>query len=103
MSVSSAPLRGHNDTVSTMAFNHDGSLLATGGLDGRALVWSAADGALQRTLAGGSFVHLVTPFDIHSSIHSVHSFGPFIRSIHSSIHAVHSLVHVITPPQVQPP
>ena len=52
VSVSSAPLRGHTDTVSTMAFNHDGGLLATGGLDGRALVWSAADGSLQRTLEG---------------------------------------------------
>lgn len=52
VAVASAALRGHTDTVSTMGFNHDGSLLATGGLDGRALVWSSTTGELQRALEG---------------------------------------------------
>jgi len=51
--ISARPyLWGHTDTVSNMSFNHDGSLLATGGLDGRAMIWSATDGSLQRTLEG---------------------------------------------------
>ena len=51
--VTSFPLRGHTDTVSGLAFNHDGSLLASGGLDGKALVWSAADpSAPPRALEG---------------------------------------------------
>ena len=52
VSVSSAALRGHTDTVSDMRFNHDGSLLATAGLDGRAMIWNASDGSPARTLEG---------------------------------------------------
>ena len=51
-SVSSAALRGHTDTVSDVRFNHDGSLLATAGLDGRAMIWNASDGSPARTLEG---------------------------------------------------
>lgn len=29
-------LDGHEDTVASLAFNHDGSLLASGGMDGGA-------------------------------------------------------------------
>ena len=41
--VTSHALRGHTDTVAGLAFNHDGSLLASAGLDGKALVWRVAD------------------------------------------------------------
>ena len=48
----SVDLRGHADTISDLAFNHDGALLASGGLDGRAMIWNAATGAAVRTLEG---------------------------------------------------
>lgn len=51
--VTSHALRGHTDTVSGLAFNHDGSLLASAGLDGKALVWRVADpGAAPLALEG---------------------------------------------------
>jgi WD40 repeat protein len=40
-----ATLEGHTDQVRDLAFNPDGSLLVTGGKEGRALVWSV-DGTL---------------------------------------------------------
>ena len=51
--VTSHALRGHTDTVSGLAFNHDGSLLASAGLDGKAFVWRVADpGAAPLALEG---------------------------------------------------
>ena len=50
--VTSVALKAHTDTVSSVAFNHDGSLLATGGLEGRACIWSVSTGELLRTLEG---------------------------------------------------
>ena len=44
--VTSHALRGHTDTVAGLAFNHDGSLLASAGLDGGARV--ARGGRLRR-------------------------------------------------------
>jgi ribosome assembly protein SQT1 len=48
----SVDLPGHTDTISDLAFNHDGTLLASGGLDGRAMIWNASTGAAVRTLEG---------------------------------------------------
>ena len=39
-------LEGHTDTVGALAFSMDGSLLATGGLDGTVRVWQANAGTL---------------------------------------------------------
>ena len=50
--VTSVALKAHTDTVSSVAFNHDGTLLATGGLEGRACIWSVSTGELLRTLEG---------------------------------------------------
>jgi WD40 repeat protein len=52
VTVTSTELKGHGDTVSSLNFNHDGSLLASGGLDGKACVWNVADGKCLQTLEG---------------------------------------------------
>lgn len=45
-------LTGHTDTVCSLEFNADGSLLATGGMDGRVKIWNSATGACVQTLEG---------------------------------------------------
>ncbi|KDD74865.1 hypothetical protein H632_c1024p0, partial [Helicosporidium sp. ATCC 50920] len=45
-------LSGHTDTVASLAFSHDGTLLATGGMDGLVMVWDASTGALVQRLEG---------------------------------------------------
>ena len=52
VSVTSVELKSHTDTVSSLAFNHDGSLLASGGLDGKACVWNVADGKCVQNMEG---------------------------------------------------
>lgn len=47
-------LAGHTDTVIFAAFNHDGTLVATGSMDGTIKVWSATTGECARTLEGPS-------------------------------------------------
>ncbi len=47
-------LEGHTDTIACMGFNADGSLLATGGLEGTLRVWSVGSGALVVALEGPS-------------------------------------------------
>ena len=47
-----AELTGHTDTVCSVGFSADGTLLATGGLDGTVRVWDVATAAPLRTLDG---------------------------------------------------
>ncbi len=52
---------GHTDSVSSVAYNFDGKLIATAGLDGTARIWNAADGTLLRTLEGpGDGLEVIT-------------------------------------------
>ncbi|TYH54824.1 hypothetical protein ES332_D09G197500v1 [Gossypium tomentosum] len=44
-------LQGHTDSVSSLAFSHDGQLLASGGFDGLVKVWDTS-GNLKSTLEG---------------------------------------------------
>ena len=43
---------GHTETVTSVAFSHDGQLLASGGFDGLVKVWEVASGTLKFTLEG---------------------------------------------------
>ncbi len=45
-------LEGHVGEVQAVAYNHDGTILATGGEGGAILLWNAATGKLTATLAG---------------------------------------------------
>ena len=45
-------LHGHKESVSSIAFNHDGTLLATGALDGGIRVWNVESGELVQALEG---------------------------------------------------
>jgi len=47
-------LEGHTDTISCVQFNGDGTLLATGGLEGTVRVWRAETGELVAALEGPS-------------------------------------------------
>lgn len=44
----------HSDSVSSVAWNYDGSLLASGGLDGKVNIWDGKDGKRLQTLEGPS-------------------------------------------------
>jgi WD40 repeat protein len=45
-------LSGHTDTVTTVGFNHDGTLALTGGYDGKVRVWNVETGSLVVVLEG---------------------------------------------------
>ena len=49
-------LDGHTDSVTNVAFSHDGSYLATGGMDGQVRVWSVPDKKLVVALEAGDEV-----------------------------------------------
>ena len=53
-------LKGHSDTVSCVGFSSDGTLLATGGFDGKVLVWRADTGEKVTTLEGPEDVEWLT-------------------------------------------
>eukprot|EP01065_Artemidia_motanka_P005646 TRINITY_DN12727_c5_g1_i1.p1 TRINITY_DN12727_c5_g1~~TRINITY_DN12727_c5_g1_i1.p1 ORF type:complete len:488 (+),score=166.37 TRINITY_DN12727_c5_g1_i1:84-1547(+) len=42
-------LKGHSDTVVAAAFSADGQFVATGGMDGRVIIWKTADGSTVAT------------------------------------------------------
>ena len=43
-------LRGHNSMVISLVFSHDGKYLATGGVDGKAIVWDVSTGSKVREI-----------------------------------------------------
>ena len=45
-------LKGHTDTISSISFSKDGTLVATGGMDGCVKVWNPADGSCIQSLEG---------------------------------------------------
>lgn len=45
-------LQGHTDTVASLAFSSDGTLLASGGMDGCVRVWDTSTGECLQTLEG---------------------------------------------------
>lgn len=47
-------LKGHTDTINFCNYNYDGSLLATGSLDGSIRIWEANTGKLKHILEGPS-------------------------------------------------
>ena len=50
--AAAVPLKGHTDTVGCASFSFDGSLIATGSMDGTVKVWNTGDGSLSKTLEG---------------------------------------------------
>ena len=53
-------LQGLGSAARSLAFNHDGSLLAGGGSDGRVVVWDMNTGAVAREVgAAGAAVNVV--------------------------------------------
>lgn len=55
-------LTGHRSHVETLAFNNDGSLLASGSTDGSFRIWSLSNGKVVHELAGSSGQHLSVTF-----------------------------------------
>lgn len=49
-------LDGHTDSVTNIAFSHDGKYLATGGMDGQVRIWSVPDKKLVVALEAGDEV-----------------------------------------------
>lgn len=47
-----SPVAGHSSEVNSVAFSHDGKLLASGADDAAVIVWDAASGTLMKSLLG---------------------------------------------------
>jgi ribosome assembly protein SQT1 len=56
-------LDGHTDSVTNVTFSHDGSYLATGGMDGQVRIWSVREQKLVVALEAGDEVLVLTPYD----------------------------------------
>ncbi|OCK73307.1 WD40 repeat-like protein, partial [Lepidopterella palustris CBS 459.81] len=61
-------LKGHSNSVTSIAFSHDSKLLASASRDDKTVrIWDAATGTLQQTLAVDSYVSNIS-FDITDAI-----------------------------------
>ena len=72
--IFSDPVRGHIDTVNTLAFSFDGKYMASGGDDSRIVIWDARKGKVVKTLLGHAdsvntlaFVHQSNQFLVSGS------------------------------------
>lgn len=45
---------GHTDSITSLAFDSDGQLLASGGLDAKVIIWNGHNGEFLRALEGPS-------------------------------------------------
>ena len=72
-------LEGHTDTVACMGFNADGSLLATGGLDGTVRVWDAASGECLRVLRGHTHFVMCCAFNRQGSVVASGAYDETVR------------------------
>ena len=52
MIQAAATLAGHEDSVSCLGFSADGTILATGGMEGRVLLWNVEDGSRRHVCEG---------------------------------------------------
>lgn len=51
-SLDTFELSGHTDTVGCLGFNSDGTILATGGMDGKVFLWEVSTGKKLASLEG---------------------------------------------------
>jgi WD40 repeat protein len=57
-------LDGHTDSVTNVAFSHDGGYLATGGMDGQVRIWNVQEQKLVVALEAGDEVLVLYPLGV---------------------------------------